>query len=91
MLRTVLYATAVLAAVVWLPWWTGSLLCLIGLAILRYPIALLVPAIVSDYVYAPHLSGWFFLHNHWSLCIVAVLLIVRYSILAKTRVGLLYS
>jgi hypothetical protein len=76
-----------------LPWWCSLALVALGVLVLRYPIALLIPAFLEDYLFAPHVGGGvlIFLQQHVALLAVALLIVLRYSILAKTRVGLLYS
>jgi hypothetical protein len=92
MIRSVLFTLVVVCAALWLPWWVSATLFILGIIVMKYPIALIVPAAVTDWVFAAHETGIHnFFHNHAMLCIVAALLVIRYSILAKTRVGILYS
>lgn len=89
MIRSIGYTIVVICSVLWLPWWAGAIFFFLGVAVLQYPFLLIVPAFVSDYVFASHTGGFF--SNHLVLTLVAGLLIVRYSVLATTRLGTLYK
>lgn len=89
MIFSIIFPLVVTASVLWLPWWVSAALFIIGLILVRFSIGLLVPAFVSDYLYAPGTHGFF--GSHTTVFLVALLLVIRYSILAKTRLALLYD
>lgn len=86
---SIIFPLLVTASVAWFPWWVSIVLFLIGIMLLRFAIGLVVPAMVADYLYAPGTHGFF--ATHLTIVLVALLLVIRYSILAKTRFALLYD
>lgn len=83
MIRTVVGCIAILVSVLWLPLWCQLILFGVGVVILRYRLALLVPAIVSDVVYAPVHTVTL---GHFKMTlVVGALILAWYIISSQTR------
>lgn len=88
MLKTVCAVIVVLMATIWLPIWIQILLYIIAVFVLPYQFLLLIPALYADALYAPH--GGISLSMHLYTVGVAILLMVRWVLVHKTRIGILY-
>jgi len=88
MIRTGLIVLGLLAAIVWLPFWVQAVLFVVGTIIAPYRLALFVPAVFADALYAPGTGS--LMVAHYTIG-VAVLLVVHWILIKKTRVGELYA
>ncbi len=85
MIRTLVVVACLTAAVLWLPVWGQVLMLIAGFLLARYKVALLVPAIISDVLYAP--TGTLAVGNLKATLLVGIILIAWYSIATQTRFG----
>ena len=89
MIRTAIVVLVLIGAVCFLPLWVQVLLCIVGLLAVRYYSALIIPAIVSDVLYAPtaHLT-----FSQMKLTILTSVVVALYwFVLHKTRIGEQYG
>ncbi len=87
MIRTILAVIACTAAVLWLPVWVqiGVFVAVVFFA--RYRLALLIPAVYADVLYAPTHSFKYFTMTFITLA----MLIAWFLISTKTRMGEAYD
>jgi len=89
MIRTIIGIVLLVAAVLWLPIWLQIVLFAIAIAVLPYRFFVLVPAVISDALYAP--SSHFSLTTHWLTLIVLAMLGLQWFIMKKMRVNSFYG
>jgi hypothetical protein len=89
MIRIVVGIVILTAAVLWLPLWLQLALFVAAIILLPYRFFLVIPAIISDALYAPG-SVWK-ISSHWMTVIVLVLLAIHYFIMKKLRIRTLYG
>ncbi|HWC57755.1 MAG TPA: hypothetical protein VG621_02300 [Candidatus Paceibacterota bacterium] len=83
MLRTIIAIIVLTAAVVWTPIWIQMTLFAVAIMLVRYRLLLVIPALVSDVLYAPTTSLDI---SHFKLTgIVVVCLLVWYGVATQTR------
>jgi len=88
MIRTAIILVLLFGAILWLPWWVQFVLLLVAIVVTPYRLALFVPAAFADALYAP--GGVSIAHVKYTL-ITAVLLILYWIIMTKTRIGEMYA
>ncbi len=89
MIRTLILIALLLSAVLYLPLWIQLVLFVAAVLIGPYRFFMLVPAIVSDALYAP--SMHFSLTGHWMTLIVLALLVLHWFIMKKLRIPTMYG
>ncbi len=89
MIRTIVGVILLIAAVVWLPIWVQLVLFALAISILPYRYFVLIPAIISDALYAP--STYFSFLTHWSTLIVLAMLGIQWYVMKKMRVQSMYG
>lgn len=85
MIRTAIVTLALVVAVLYLPLWLQLALFVVAVFVVSHRLALFIPAIVADALYAPTAS--FGLHSVAMTALVAVLLALRWALIHKTRFG----
>ena len=85
MIRTIIGVVVLLCAILWLPLWLQLVLFALAVILVPYRVALLVPAIVSDALYAP--TAHFSLYSHWLTLIVLAMLGIHWFVIRKMRVN----
>lgn len=88
MIRTAVFVVLLCGAIIWLPVWLQLVGFVVGTIFTPYRLTLFIPAILADTLYAPTMSGVFFLQY---TLIVTLLLIVHWVISTKTRIGEVYA
>ncbi len=89
MIRTLIIIVLLLCAVLWLPLWLQIVLFALAIVIGPYRFFFIIPAIVSDALYAP--STHFSLTNHWMTLVALVLLGLHWFIMKKMRIPVMYG
>jgi hypothetical protein len=89
MIRTIVGVTLLIVAVLLLPAWIQVVLFVAAIIVLPYRSFVLIPAIISDALYAPtsHISP----STHWLTLLVAALLAIHWYTMKKMRVQHLYG
>lgn len=87
MIRTILIVIGLIVAVLWLPFWVQLILFCLAILITPYRLLLFVPAVFADVLYAPRPS----LVYCKMTILVAVLLIIWWIVMNKTRLGERYA
>ncbi len=88
MIRTFLAIVGISAAILWLPLWVQLALLALGVIVLPYRLALFIPAVFADALYAP---GGVSLVNMKYTLITAALILAHWVIVHKTRVKDIYA
>ena len=89
MVRIFLGILLLLAAVLWFPLWVQIALFVLAIIIVPYRFFLIIPAIVSDALYAP--GSALSIRSHWMTLLVLTLLGIHYFIMKKLRIRTLYG
>ncbi len=89
MIRTVIGIMVLLAAVLWLPLWLQLVLFAAAIIIGPYRFFFIIPAIVSDALYAP--TSRLSISNHWVTIIVFGMLALHWGIMKVLRVPTVYG
>lgn len=89
MIRTVIIIVLLLCAVLWLPLWLQFLLFAAAIIIGPYRFFMVIPAILSDALYAP--TAHFSLTAHWMTLSVLALLALHWFIMKKIRIPTMYG
>lgn len=89
MIRTIIIVLLLICAVLWLPVWLQVVLFAAAILIGPYRFFMVIPAIVSDALYAPTVH--FSLAYHWMTLLVFVLLGLHWFIMKKLRIPTMYG
>jgi hypothetical protein len=89
MIRTVLWIVLLGAAVFLTPLWVQMILFVAAIISGPYRFFFVIPAIVSDAIYAP--GSVFMLSSHDMLIFVLVLLLIHWFIMKKLRIRTIYG
>jgi len=89
MLRTIIGILLLLLAVLWLPVWLQVVLFVAAILIGPYRFFFVIPAIISDALYAPG-TAWS-LTAHWMTLLVLALLAIYWLSIKKLRVRTVYG
>jgi len=89
MIRTIIIIVLLLCAVLWLPLWLQIVLFAAAIVIGPYRFFMVIPAIISDALYAP--SSHFSLTNHWMTVFVLAMLGLHWFIMKKLRIPTMYG
>lgn len=89
MIRTIILVALLICAVLWLPVWIQLGLFALAILVGPYRFFMIIPAIVSDALYAPSLH--FSLTGHWMTLIVLALLGLHWFIMKKLRIPTMYG
>jgi hypothetical protein len=89
MVRSVALILILLLAVFWLPSWLQLALFVAAILIGPYRFFMVLPAIVSDALYAP--GSYWHLSSHWMTLLVLALLGIHYFIMKKLRIRAVYG
>lgn len=84
MVKTLIAIIILCGAVLYLPLWVQLGLFAIAVIIVRYPVALLIPAVFADAWYAPVRSFSFM--NNKTVFIVGAMIILYYLVMRMTRI-----
>lgn len=87
MIRTILAMLGLIAAVLWLPLWVQLILFCVAVLLVRYRLALFVPAVLADVLYAPQPN---IIYCKMTV-LVGVLIILWWVVMTKTRIGERYA
>lgn len=89
MIRILAAIGLLIVAVVWLPVWVQVVLFVTAVILVQYRFFLVIPAIISDALYASH-SAWN-IRSHYMTLLVLALLALHYFIMKKMRIRTLYG
>jgi hypothetical protein len=89
MIRTVIGIILLIATVLWLPIWAQLTLFAAAVVVLPYRLYVLIPAVISDALYAP--TTRLSLSAHWLTLIVLTMLGVHWYVIKKMRVQSIYG
>ena len=89
MVRTIIIIVLLLCAVLWLPLWLQIVLFVAAIIIGPYRFFFVIPAIVSDALYAPNTH--FSLTDHWMTLLVLALLVLHWFIMKLLRIPVAYG
>jgi hypothetical protein len=89
MIRTLIGILLLIAAIFWFPLWIQLVLFAVFIITDRTPFLAIIPAVMSDALYAP--GSPFSATHHWMTLIVLVALALHYVIIRKLRVRSLYG
>jgi hypothetical protein len=89
MIRTIVGVILLIGAVLWLPVWVQLALFAIAVIVLPYRFFVIIPAIISDALYAP--TTRFSLVTHWSTLIVIAMLGIHWYVMKKMRLQHVYG
>jgi len=88
MIRTAIAVVLLFGAIIWLPLWVQIGLLVIAVVVVPYQLVLFVPAAFADALYAP--GGISITHLKYTL-MTAVLMILYWAIMTKTRITEVYA
>ena len=88
MIRTAIAIVLLCAAIIWLPLWVQIGLLVVAVIVVPYQLALFIPAAFADALYAP--GGISIAHLKYTI-LTAVLIILYWVIMNKTRIGEMYA
>ncbi len=83
MIRTIVATFFLCLAVLFTAWWVQIILFVIALFLVKYKVALIIPAVLSDVLYGPS-SSWSFGESVATLFVLGSLL-VYWFLITKTR------
>ena len=89
MIRTILVVLVLVAAVFWLSLWMQTVLFIIGLLVARYYMLIIIPAILSDVLYAP--TARLTVMQLKMTFLVGIVSTLYWLVLHKTRIGEQYG
>lgn len=89
MLRTIALIALLIIAVLYLPLWVQLVLFVAAILIGPYRFFMVIPAIVSDALYAP--GSWMNPSAHWMTLLVLGLLGIHYFVMKKLRIRTVYG
>ncbi len=89
MIRTIIGIVLLLGAILWLPLWAQIVLFALAILIVPHRFFLVIPAIVSDALYAPgsHLT----FTSHWMTLLVLAMLGLHFIITKSLRIPTVYG
>ncbi|MDB5188735.1 MAG: hypothetical protein JWM92_333 [Candidatus Nomurabacteria bacterium] len=85
MIRTIIGIAVLFCAILWLPLWLQLVVYALVIILIPHRVIVLVPAIVSDALYAP--TTHFSLYSHWLTLSVLVMLGIHWFVVRKMRVN----
>ncbi|MDB5254850.1 MAG: hypothetical protein JWL92_226 [Candidatus Nomurabacteria bacterium] len=89
MIRTLIGIILLIVAILWLPLWVQLVLFAIFILIDANRSFAVIPAVISDALYAPG-SVWN-VHSHWMTLLVLAALLLYYIVIKKLRVRSTYG
>lgn len=87
MIKTIIAVIVLIAAVLWMPLWVQLILFCVAVLLVQYRLALFMPAILADVLYAPQPS---IIYCKMTV-LVAALVILWWFVMTKTRIGERYA
>lgn len=89
MIRTISVVVLLLIAVVAIPLWAQIVVFIVALLTIPYKLALFIPAVFADVVYAP--TKTLALQNSTMTIFVALTLLIYWLVMTQTRVAHVYG
>ena len=89
MIRTILWVVFLIVAVLYVPLWVQLVLFVAAIIIGPYRFFMIIPAIISDALYAP--GAYLNITHHWMTLLVLALLGIHYFITKKLRIRTAYG
>ncbi|MEO5645987.1 MAG: hypothetical protein ABIO57_02870 [Candidatus Paceibacterota bacterium] len=89
MIRTILWIVFLILAVLYVPLWLQLALFVAAIIIGPYRFFMVLPAIISDALYAP--GSFLSISHHWMTILILALLGIHYVVMKKLRIRTVYG